>query len=129
MPVSATWYDDACTIIIVRLHDPWTLADLSAAISESRRLSSSTNSMVDLIWDATETSGAPSNIVSHFMFTSEDTNIPANQGAVIVVVRTTFLKSFVALAKRLLPRITRNMHIVADLPAAEVKIAALRAER
>jgi hypothetical protein len=114
---------------MVKFVDPWTLADMRSAIRESRELLTSVDHTVDVIWDGTETGGAPSNLFSHFMFPNEDTDIPENQGAVIVVVQTSFLRSFAALGKRLLPRITRNMHITTNLPAAEAKIEALRAGR
>ncbi len=105
------------------------MADLRSGIQVSRALLASVEHTVDAIWDGTETNGAPSNLFSHFMIPNEDTEIPPNQGVVVVVVNTAFLKSFVAMAKRLLPRITRNMHITHDLPSAEAKIAVLRAGR
>ncbi len=126
MPVKASWFDDAHTIVHIEFSDPWTLADLSAGIQTGRQLMSSVDHTVDAIWDGTNTKGAPSNVFSHFMVANEDTEIPANQRFVIVVVRSAFLHTFASTAKRLLPRITRNMHITNSLQAAEQKIEALR---
>jgi hypothetical protein len=55
------------------------------------------------------------------MTPNADTRIPANQGAVIAIVRGTFLQTFASFAKRLLPRITTS------LEEAEQKLKALRA--
>ena len=126
MPISATWYDDAKTIVRVEFNDPWTMVELSQAIQVSRQLMSSVPYTVDAIWDGTGTKGGPSNILSHFMMPNEDTKIPPNQGVVVVVVRGAFLQTFVSFAKRLLPQITRNMHITNSLQAADEKIALLR---
>jgi hypothetical protein len=126
MPVSATWHDEAHTIVRVEFSDPWNMTELSQAIQTSRQLMSSVGYTVDAIWDGTATKGAPSNLFSHFMMPNEDTEIPANQRFVIVVVHGTFLQTFVGMAKRLLPRITRKMHITHSLQDADRKIAALR---
>lgn len=129
VPISASWYDDDQTIVIIRFEDPWELRDLSEAIQVSRQLIGSVEYTVDAIWDGTATNGAPSNIFSHFMVPNDDTTVPLNQGLVVVVVNTAFLKSFAALAKRLLPRITKHMHIVTNMQAAEAKIETVRAGR
>src|SRR4051812_5124639 len=78
VPVRASWYDDAHTIAIVRIQDPWTMAELSGAIRDSRALFASVDTTVDVIWDGSETNGAPSNLFSHFMIPNEDTEIPVN---------------------------------------------------
>ncbi len=126
MPVSASWFDDANTIVRIEFTDPWNMTELSQAIQASRQLMSSVNHTVDSIWDGTNTKGAPSKLWSHFMVANEDTEIPANQRYVIVVVHSAFLHTFAATAKRLLPRITRNMHITNSLQAAEQKLETLR---
>jgi len=126
MPVSAIWHDEAHTIVRVEFRDPWNMTELSQAIQGSRQLMSSVSYIVDAIWDGTGTKGAPSNLFSHFMMPNEDTKIPDNQRYVVVVVRGAFLQTFVGMAKRLLPQITKKMHITHSLEDAEAKIAALR---
>ncbi|MBI1257987.1 MAG: hypothetical protein GC204_10985 [Chloroflexi bacterium] len=126
MPLSTTWYDEAKTIVRIEFQDPWNMTELSQAIQASRELMESVSYTVDAIWDGTGTKGGPSNILSHFMMPNEDTKIPTNQGVVVVVVRGAFLQTFVSLAKRLLPQITRQMHITNSLQAAGEKIALLR---
>ena len=126
MPVSTTWHDQAHTIVRVEFRDPWSMAELSEAIRVSRQLMGSVSYTVDAIWDGTGIKGAPSNLFSHFMLPNEDTKIPTNQGAVVVVVHGAFLQTFAGLAKRLIPQITKNMHITHSLQAADEKITVLR---
>jgi hypothetical protein len=128
MPVSTTWHDDTHTIVRVEFSDPWNMTELSRAIQVSRQLMGSVDYIVDAIWDGTGTSGAPSNLFSHFMLPNEDTEIPTNQRFVVVVVRGAFLQTFVGLAKRLLPRITKNMYITHSLQDANQKITTLRSQ-
>jgi len=126
MPVSATWHDDAHTIVRVEFRDPWNMVELSEGIRVSRQLMDSVSYTVDAIWDSTRTKGIPANLFSHFMMPNEDTKIPANQGAVVVVVHGALLQTFAGMAKRLLPQITKNMHITNNLQAADAKIVLLR---
>ena len=129
MPISVAWHDDGKTIVRLVFDAPWTLAELGDAVRESRALITSVPRMVDVIWDATEAGGVPRNVITHFLLNLEIVQIPANQGAVIVVARSTFLQNFARLAKRSLPKITRNMHIVDTLANAEALIASLREAR
>ncbi len=126
MPVSARWYNDAKTAVYVEFSDPWTLTELSTALKQSRALMSSVDYSVDAIWDSSKTSGMPKNILSHFMVSNADTDIPDNQRAVVVIVHGMFLQSFAGMAKRLLPRITKNMHITSSLQDADKKLRSLR---
>jgi len=128
MSVTASWNDEAHTIVRVEFVDPWNMTELSQAIQVSRQLMSSVSHTVDAIWDSTATNGAPSNLFSHFMMPNEDTKIPGNQRYVVVVVHGAFLKTFAGMAKRLLPQITKNMYITSSLQAAEQKIEALRSQ-
>ncbi len=128
MPVSAAWNDEAHTIVRVEICDPWNMSELSQAIQVSRQLMGSVSYTVDAIWDGIGTKGAPSNLFSHFMMPNEDTKIPSNQRYVVVVVRGAFLQTFVGMGKRLLPQITKNMHITSSLDAAEQKIMTLRSK-
>lgn len=127
MPVMTEWHDSAQNTIRLAISDPWTINDLSDGIRASRNLMGSVNYSVDAIWDASQTKGAPSNMLSHFMLPNQDSIIPNNQGAVVVVVNNMFLKQFVMIAKRLMPHTTKNMHIVSTLPDAEKKLETLRA--
>jgi hypothetical protein len=129
MPVMTHWHDQANSVIRVEFSDPWTLTELSSGIQSSRQLMSSVDHTVDAIWDGTKTKGAPSNMLSHFMFPNNDTIVPPNQGAVIVIVNGMFLRQFAIIAKRLMPQITRNMHITTSLPDAEKKIKSMQDSR
>lgn len=126
MPVMTEWHDSTQNTIRLAISDPWTINDLSDGIRASRKLMSSVDYSVDAIWDASETKGAPSNMLSHFMLPNEDSLIPKNQGTVVVVVNNMFLKQFVMIAKRLMPHTTKNMFIVASLFDAEKKLQSLR---
>jgi hypothetical protein len=126
MPVVTEWYDSAQNAIRIAISDPWTINDLSDGIRASRNLMSSVDYSVDAIWDASQTKGAPSNMLSHFMLPNEDSIVPKNQGTVVVVVNNMFLKQFVMIAKRLMPHTTKNMFVVGSLPDAEKKLDSLR---
>jgi hypothetical protein len=126
MPVSACWHDEACTILRLDIQSPWSLPELSAALTQCRSLMSSVEHPVDVIWDASQAHSLPQNMISHFILHSEDAQVPSNQAAVIVIVRTTLLRSFALLAKRALPNVTRNMHVTATLKEAEAIINSLR---
>lgn len=129
MPVITNWHDEANSVIRVEFSDPWTLTELSSGIQTSRQLMGGVTHTVDVIWDGTKTKGAPSNMLSHFMFPNQDTIIPENQGAVVVVVNGMFLRQFALIAKRLMTQITKNMHIATSLTDAEKKIESLRESR
>lgn len=129
MPVSAAWHDAAKTIVRLDFGAPWTLAELGEAVRESRGMISSAARTVDVIWDATHAGGIPSNVITHFLLNLEIVQVPANQGAVIVVANSMFLQNFARLAKRSLPKITRNMHITDTLAAADALLDSLREAR
>lgn len=129
MPVSVAWHDEARTIVRLNLISPWTLAELGDAVRASREMITSIPGTVDVIWDATEAGSLPSNVITHFLLNLEIVQVPANQGAVVVVAHSTFLQTFARLAKRSLPKITRNMHITDTLPNADALIGSLRAAR
>lgn len=126
MPITVRWYDDDQTIIHMPISDPWTITDLTLATQESYRMMAQVGHTVDLIMDASETTGIPRNILSHFATNTTEATLPTNQGFVLVVVRNTLLQTFVSMAKRILPHITRKMHMADSLPGAVGKIMRLR---
>jgi hypothetical protein len=125
MPVNAYWHNDSRTIVCVQISDPWTVSELSAAIQESRQLQESVRHQVDAIWDGTDTKTVPHNLLSHFMLTRQNSQPPPNQRALVVVARTTLLKTFISSAKRVMPHATKNMHVTESIEAAEQKLNAL----
>jgi hypothetical protein len=126
MPITVSWHNDEHTVIRLTFHAPWALPDLSESIESCYALLRSTDAPVDAIWDASEISGIPHNLLSHFILRSPHIDIPPNQRAVLVVARSPFLKSFLSAARRALPARTRKMYIFDDLGAAERFIESLR---
>jgi hypothetical protein len=126
MPVTIHWHDESKTILRMPITDPWTLAEMNAAAVQSRQMMATVDHKVVLIMDALETNGFPKNVFSHFATNTKESDLPINQEAVIVVVRGALLQAFVSTAKRILPHLTRRMHMADSLAAAEAKIAALR---
>lgn len=126
MPVTIDWHDEAKTILRMPISDPWTLAEMNQASEESRKMMSTVSHPVVLIMDASETKGFPKNIFSHYATNTKEADLPRNQEAVIVVVRGPLLQAFVSTAKRILPQITKKMHMADTLDKAEFTIARLR---
>jgi hypothetical protein len=126
MPVNANWHNETHTIVRVQISDPWTLPELAAAIQESRQMQDSVSHQVDAIWDSSDAKTVPNNLLSHFMLSSQNTKVPRNQRAVVVVARSTLLKTFVHSAKRVMPQVTKNVHLTETIEAAEQKLSALR---
>jgi hypothetical protein len=126
MPITVSWHNEAHTILYLGIRDPWTLTDLGESIEASYTMMRSTDAEVDTIWDASETSGIPRNVLSYFMLRGANLKVPANQRAVVVVARSAFLKSFLSASRRALSSRTRMMYIVDDLEAAERCIESLR---
>jgi hypothetical protein len=127
MTVHARWHNEDHTIVRVQFSDPWTLPELSAALQEARQLLESVHYPVDAIWDGADAKTVPNNVLSHFMLSRQDSEPPANQRTLVVVARSTLLKTFVSSAKRLMPHATKNMYMTDSLDAAEQKIEMLQA--
>lgn len=124
MPVQAHWHNDDHTIVRILITDPWTLPELSDALQEARRLQESVHYPVDAIWDGTTVKTVPNNVLSHFMLSRQDSQPPANHRTLVVVARSTLLKTFISSARRLMPYATKNMYVTDSLEAAEQKLKA-----
>lgn len=109
----------------MKFTDPWTIPDLIDATTKSHDMIQSQPNTVHLIMDATATRGLPSSVISTFLNRKEMTQIPANQGYVFVVAQSSFLQTFLSLAKRVLARYTEKMIIVESMQTAFARLEAL----
>lgn len=125
MPVTTDWSTDRPSILIMTFTDPWTIPDLIDATTKAHEMTESQPNTVHLIMDASATRGLPSSVIATFLSRKEMTQIPANQGYVFVVAQSSFLHTFLSLAKRVLARYTEKMLIVESMETAFARLETL----
>jgi hypothetical protein len=121
MPVYAEWDDEAQTTIRIHIHDPWEISEYIQASGHTHLLMASVTYPVHLIVDLSIITSSPKALADILLdknLATLDSHILPNQGLVIGVKYSPYLRAVTKTVARKYPRLNLNMHYVHTLAEA-----------
>jgi hypothetical protein len=111
------WGNDEQTVILQTYFDQTSTADQMEVAQESKRLAESVPHTVHIIIDGRKGNQIPNIRVSHLAPLAEMT-VPTNQGIVVCVGFSDFIKGLVNIARLIAPRAAGNVRFVRTVDQA-----------
>lgn len=111
MPVTVSWFDDKCTIVLYKCEEKWTWEEFNPLYDSVWNMIKSVNYRIDIIVDWTQSAGFPlgvANLIHH-----ASTNIlPEGEGLIICVGGKTLFQILLGAFRRLYPRAASAYRLV-----------------
>lgn len=121
MPITHAWYDAQETILVQKFIGKWTLDEYIDSVIAMTTLYAAKSHTVHVIGDLSESTMAPTNLLSARGVVEKNT--PDNRGLAIVIKPGRFIEMLLKIVRTVTPRFSQDLHVVDSLEEALARIA------
>lgn len=124
MPVHVSWYDDTQTILYYKFDKAWKLEEMFTALSTGQQMVSTVEHIVDSIFDLTDSSTVPQQMLSSVR--SIERSTPKNLRCTVAVGMNAFLSVLASMVTKAAPLLMKNFKTARTLDEALAVIKELQ---